>query len=474
MLSQPAGGSAEKTPEVNRRTRYGKIKGCFHNAPETGFFNRHGGRIARGLVSGEVHKQPASRFTLRYLDMNGPFIMHIDMNAFFASIEQRDNPGLRGKPIAVTGAAKRTVVTTASYEAREYGVKTGMNRYEAKRVCPQLIFVTGDNGKYIDASVKILDILKDFSPKVEACSIDEAFLDIKGINTPSPEDLASRIKGRIMDEIGLTCSVGIAPNKLLAKLASDMKKPDGLVVIREEDVAPILEDLPVRELCGIGPRLTVHLGGLGITTCGQLGRFPASVLRERFGIIGERLKDMGRGIDPSPVIPAGEEERAKSVGHSMTLPQDISDKAVLKGYILKLSEMVGARARAHGLKGRKVTLTLRYADFYTFTRQRTLSMHTNDTRVIYNLAVEIMESLRLKSSVRLVGVSISGLAENCPQMELFDEGRRREALLKAVDFINSHFGEFTLTWGTLAGEKEDTGVISPSWRPAGVRKVNVK
>lgn len=404
-----------------------------------------------------------------------PSIMHIDMNAFFASVEQRSNPALRGKPIAVIGSAKRTVVTTASYEARRYGVKTGMNKYEAKRLCPPLIFVAGNNRKYIDTSERIIGIIKKFSPVVEVYSVDEAFVDISGTAGlfGSPEGVARALKGRIKEGLGLTCSVGIAGNKLLAKLASNMEKPDGLVVIRQGDEAGLLADLPVGELWGIGGRLTAHLGAMGIKTCGELGRAPAGILRKRFGIIGEGLKLMGRGVYPDPVKAPGLEDVAKSVGHSMTLPEDISGTYMIKKYLLKLSEMVGARARAHGLMGRKVSLTLRYPDFFTFTRQRTLSQPTNDTHVIYDKAVEILSSIRLRAALRLIGVSIGGITGGARQMPLFEVELRRSRLLSAIDSINGRFGDFTLTWAALLEEKREAGVISPSWRPAGVRRINV-
>lgn len=403
-------------------------------------------------------------------------IMHIDMNAFFASVEQRCNPALRGRAIAVIGSAKRTVVTTASYEARRYGVKTGMNRYEAERVCPGLIFVIGDNRKYIDTSIRILDILKEFSPMLEVYSIDEAFIDITGsIGLFGPPRLiAKTIKKRIKEAFGLTCSIGIAPNKLLAKLASDMEKPDGLVKIEEGDIPGLLEDLPVGDLWGIGRKLTIYLREMGVETCGQLGRCPVSLLRRRFGIIGERMRFMGRGVDDSPVIPIGEEEEAKSVGHSTTLPYDISDKRTIKRYLLQLSEMVGRRARRYGLRGQKVSLTIRYPDFYTFSRQKTIPVPTNDTRTILLLALSILDSVRLKRPVRLLGVGISGLIRDYSQVPLFEEERRRERLLETVDYINGHFGDFALTWGTLLERDRGPGVISPSWRPEGVKRVEVR
>ncbi|MEK7772853.1 MAG: DNA polymerase IV [Deltaproteobacteria bacterium] len=412
--------------------------------------------------------------------MSARSVMHVDMDAFFASVEQRCSPALRGKPIAVTGPGKRTVVTTASYEARRFGVKTGMNRYEAKRACPSIIFVIGDNRKYMDASVRILDVIRGFSPMVEPYSIDEAFADITG-STPlfGPcENIAFLAKERIRHATGLTCSIGIAPNKLLAKLASGMKKPDGLVIIKEDGVRALFKDLPVSELWGVGPSLTARLSTLGITTCAELGACPASVLRERFGIIGERLKLMGQGIDPSPVIPMGEEEEAKSVGHSTTLQRDVSDRETIKRYILKLSEMAGKRARAHNLNGRKVSLTLRYPDFFTFSRQRTLPCRTNDTRAVYRTACDILGSIRLKHAVRLIGVCISDMAKDTVQLPLFEDDRRRRRLLDAMDGVNDRYGDFTLTWGTLlemdGGDKDGAGVISPAWRPAGVRRVDVR
>jgi len=404
-------------------------------------------------------------------------VMHLDMNAFFASVEQACNPALRGKPIAVVGSAKRTVVTTASYEARSYGVKTGMNRYEAKKACPQLIFVPGDNRKYIDTSVRVLDIIKDYSPVVEVYSIDEAFADLTGCASlfGSPEEISRSIKERLRSSLGLVCSIGIAPNKLLAKLASDMKKPDGLVIIKEEDVEGVLRDLPVGELWGIGPRLTSHLALLGVRTCGELAAAPASVLRERFGIIGERLKLMGSGLDDSPVVAAGDEQEARSVGHSTTLASDISDREDIKRHLLKLSEMVASRARRHRLKGRKVTLTVRYADFETFTRQKSMSYPVNDTKVIYTAAVSILGSIRLKTSVRLLGVSISDLTKDLRQMELFDGQKKRADLLETLDFINGRYGDFTMTWAALLEHDEPVpGVIFPAWRPVGVKRVNVR
>lgn len=402
--------------------------------------------------------------------------MHIDMNAFFASVEQQINPALRGKPIVVIGSNERTVVTTSSYEARAYGVKTGMTKYEAKRLCPHIILVAGDTGRYTDTCRRLVEIFRQYTPIVEVYSIDEAFLDITG-SIPlfdSAKIIAKNIKGDIHKRFGrLTCSIGIAPNKLLAKLGSDMKKPDGLVVIQQEDVSKLLENLPVKELCGIGPQIETHLSAMGIRTCGQLGRASIHVLRNRFGVIGERLKLMAQGIDDSPVIPLGQEPNAKSVGHSMTLDRDVSDMETLERHILQLSEMVGRRMRRGGYTGRTVALTLRYSDFTTFTKRTTVGMHTNNSIDIYIFAKEILNTIRLQQPIRLVGVSVSNLTKNISQMPLLISDRNKKAATRAMDEINDRYGDFFITWGTLIERYHHKGVISPAWRPSGVKCVNI-
>jgi len=359
--------------------------------------------------------------------MNKKIIMHVDMNAFFASVEQEVNPALRGKPIAVTGSNERTVVTTASYEARAFGVKTGMTKYEAKRLCPHIILVAGNTSRYVDTCRRLVEIYRQYTPVVEVYSIDEAFLDVTG-SIPlfeSAENIAKSIKRDIRQRLGsLTCSIGIAHNKLLAKLGSDMKKPDGLVIIRQEEVAALLERLPVRELCGIGAQLEKHLAAMGIRTCGELGRTSLQALKNRFGVIGERLKLMAQGIDDSPAIPLEQEPDAKSVGHSMTLDADVSDTETLERHILQLSEMVGRRLRRGGYAGRTVALTLRYPDFTTFTRRQSGASCINNSIDIYVAAKDILGATRLQQPVRLVGVSVSNLTRNLAQIPLSErEGK---------------------------------------------------
>lgn len=402
-------------------------------------------------------------------------IVCVDMDAFFASVEQRDNPALRGKPIAVTGAGERTVITTSSYEARAYGVKTGMTTYKAKRLCPHIIFVTGDNKKYTQVCARLEEICLRFTPDIEIYSIDEVFLDITGSHHLSggPENLARTIKDTVRKELGLTCTVGMGPNLLIAKLASDLAKPDGFHWIGEDMVTSVLETLPLKKLWGIGSHTEEKLRALGITTCGALGRAPLSLLTKKFGITGGRLKAMGNGKLERPLEIAPPEP--KSIGHSTTLPKDIWKREEITNCLLRLSEKVGRRARRYGHEGRKITLTVRYADFKTFTKQITLPVSTNDTGEIYRSAVAVLDGIDLRKSVRLLGISLSCLGKDGNQMLLFRETdmAKKAALAKAVDCVNDKFGEHTVTFASTITREEGPGVISPAWRPSGVRNSDV-
>jgi DNA polymerase-4 len=393
-------------------------------------------------------------------------ILHVDLNAFFASVEQQINPVLRGKPVAVSGAGKRSVVAAASYEARAQEVRAGMSIYEARRYCPELIFVIGNNNKYIDTSVKIIAILERFTPLVEVFSIDEAFLDITGSQRlfGSPEAVSRLIKQRLREELGLTCSIGLAPNKLLAKLASGMEKPDGLVRIRPEEVKALLDRLPVGELCGIGDKLTERLNLLGIRSAGDLGRFPEEILTKRFGVMGHTLHLMGLGIDESPVVPYQEEPEAKSVGHSTTLKRDISGEHQIASVLWRLSEMVGRRMRREGFSGRTIALTVRYEDFYTLNKRRTLKKSISSGQEVFEGAWGIFQSIVHRKAVRLLGVSVTNLS-HCYQLPLFEEERKRLRISRAMDKINDQWGEFTVTWAGLLDRSRGKGIISPSWRP---------
>ncbi len=404
--------------------------------------------------------------------------MHIDMNAFFASVEQQANPELQGKPIAVVGGGGRTVITTSSYEARAHGVKTGMAKWEALRCCPELIIVIGDNRKYTYTSSRIMEMMKEYTPLVEVFSIDEAWLDVTHSLSifGTAERIAYLLKARIKESFGITCSVGIAPNKLLAKLASDMQKPDGLTIIKPEDVTRILERMPIKELCGIGKNMERHLNMMSIYTCGELGRCDEARLTRKFGIIGSRLKQMGLGIDDSPVTPNEEDDEVKSVGHSMTLRQDVSKREDILKYLLQLSEMVGRRARRYGVSGRTITLHVRFADFYSsFGKQNTLKSYINQSDEIYKAAIAILDTTELPQPVRQLGVKLSNLKYQTEQLSLFQEVQKKSDAVKAMDSVNDRFGEFKVTFGSLlSNEDKGSHVISPAWRPDGIRNVDVK
>lgn len=396
------------------------------------------------------------------------------MNAFFASVEQRADPKLRERPMAVGGSSHRGIILSPSYEARAFGVKTGMQYHEARKLCPDIMLVTASPDKYSSACKQLITIWERFTPMVELFSIDEAFLDVTGCESlmGDPLQIAVRLKNEIWEIMGLTCSVGIARNKLLAKLGSDMLKPDGIVLISPGDEQEVLEDLPVKEICGIGPSLTQQLSSMGIRTCGDLGRAPLAKLTARFGVLGERLRNMGRGIDDDLVVSRAEqdEEESKSVGHSMTLEQDCGDREMIQRHLLQLCEKVGRRLRRGGYTGRTVSLTLRYADFQTFSRQQRLPRPVEHGLDIFATASAILARISLDQPVRLVGVSVSVLEKQMSQVPLFTDERRRKFTSEAMDDINDRYGDFTVTWGTLAARYRHERVISPAWRPGGDRE----
>jgi DNA polymerase-4 len=394
------------------------------------------------------------------------------MDAFFASVEQACDPRLRGQPILVCGSQSRTVALSPSYEARAYGVKTGMTLLEAKHLCPGILCVPADNAKYTDTCCRIVAILQNYTPFVEVTSVDEAFLDLTGSLKlfGKPEVIAQSMKKQIRDQLGLPCSIGIAPNKLLAKLGSRLRKPDGLVVIRPEDISTLLERLPVKELCGIGPGTETALATLGIRTCGELGRISVELLRTRFGVLGERLHRMGLGLDDNPVLSIDAQLEAKGVSHSMTLPRDVRDREVLSCCLLQLSERVGRRMRREGYLGRTVSITFRYSDFTTFSRQHQCARFLDDGFGIFKAALGIFDALPLKQAVRLVGVTVSGLIKGLHQIPLFPEDRRQRAVLDAMDRVNDRYGEFCITWGTLLKRYRHKEVISPAWKPKGIKR----
>ncbi len=381
-------------------------------------------------------------------------ILHMDMDAFFASVEVLSNPRLAGKPLIICGNPdERSVVSTASYEARRFGIQSGMPVTRARRLCPQAICVPGSPDKYIYISVQILNLLKEFTDKVEPFSIDEAFLDLSAEVGPEclPEEHARKLKERIRSRIGLTCSVGIGPNKLAAKMASSLRKPDGLSSVPEGKFLGIFGPQPVSRLWGVGEKTEEHLNRMGIRTVRDLSVFPRGGLIREFGVEGERLHYAANGIDDAEVVPYYEGPDAKSVGHEHTLPADESDSLRLEAIILRLSDQVARRLRSHQYLGRTVTLKIRHADFRTFTRQRVLGVFTDEERTIFGIARSLFRENWRGENIRLLGVSVSNLIrlDEPGQSLMFDEDRRHRELLETLDRVRDTFGENSLTRARL-------------------------
>ena len=386
-------------------------------------------------------------------------LLHLDLDAFFAQVEEVSDPALQGKPVFIVGHSMSSgVVLTSNYEARRYGVKTGMSLRDAKKLCPFAHLVPADCAKYTDTSEQIFAHLETYTPLVEIFSIDEAFLDITDTYFAwgSPERLALDIKRWVWEKFQLTLSIGIAPNKLLAKLASDYRKPNGLFRIRPEEIGSLLNTLPVETLCGVGPRLKHHLCQLGIVTAGELGRFSEAILLERFGIMGPVLKRMGQGIDHSPVLPVDHFTEAKSISHSYTLTRATSDRESLFRYLLWLSEKVARRLRRRNYEGQIVHTVLRFSDFDTLSKQKKLPFFIHDGKTIFQYALGLFTQLnKPQRPVRLLGVSVSGLRFGGREGWLFKEWNKQDRLLEAIDAINDKYGEFTLHPAFLAFPEDE-------------------
>ncbi len=334
-------------------------------------------------------------------------ILHIDMDAFFAAVEEKKHPELKGKPIVIGGSGdptKRGVVSTASYEARKYGIHSALPLRTAYNLCPEAVFLPVDYDEYSRVSQIIKNVLKEISPIMEDVGIDEAFLDISEIDKPS-EEIAEEIKKRIMEETGLTCSIGIASNKLLAKIASDMQKPDGLTIIAEKDIEECIWPLPVRKLWGVGPKTEASLKKIGINTIGELALMPIDRLVESYGeSYGHYLYEASRGIDESPLVTHWE---PKSVSRETTFQMDTNNWQTIAKTIAELAKEVVDDIRQKGYKGRTVTLKVRFSDFKTYTRSKTLDEPTDSIDDIRKAAFDCLKRIELKMKVRLIGVRIT-------------------------------------------------------------------
>ncbi len=370
-------------------------------------------------------------------------IIHIDLDAFFVSVEQALNPELKGKPVVVGGRPdRRGVVASASYEARKFGLYAGMPLATASRLCPRATFIEGGFAKYREASKRFMAILADFSPFLEPMGLDEAYLDATGFESihGSVHQMATKIKQRIQDELGLHASVGIAGCKVVAKVASELSKPDGLLEVASGNERSFLAPLPIAKLPGVGEKTERILRGSGINTVGQLSLMPLSALKNHFGAYGELLHRYANGIDNREVEPPS---AAKSISRETTFGKDTGDRTLLKATLRYLGERVGNTLRQRGEHARCVTLKLRYADFTTITRRHTLSQTTDSDQAIFDTGLMLLQKELSpgKQPVRLIGIGVSNLVEGGRQLDMLDSSaQRQEQLNKAIDRIRNRYG----------------------------------
>ncbi len=371
-------------------------------------------------------------------------ILHADLDAFFASVEQLDNPGLRGKPVLVGGTGKRAVVAAASYEARVFGCHSAMPTATALRLCPHAIVVKPRGKRYRELSEQVFAIFESVTPLVEPLSIDEAFLDVTGsirLLGP-PESIAKDIRKRVKSTTGLTVSVGIAPNKFLAKLASEMDKPDGLTIITPDTMHQILEPLPASSIFGVGKAAEKKLTALGIRTIGDLARAPEQVLVARLGSMGPYIKRLAQGIDDRQVHP---DRTAKSVGHEQTFGENLTDRQLIRSILLSQVEHVARRLRNKERAAGNVTLKIRFGDFETITRSASLGKQTDSTEELWQASLVLLENWMERSfhPVRLIGMTagqLSGAEDIQPTLFGSEEQAKRSKLDHAADEIARRFG----------------------------------
>lgn len=394
----------------------------------------------------------------QYYPAKGRVILHVDMNAFYCSVHEAESPDqYRGKPTAVAGSVelRKGIIVTCSYTARNQGISTGMQVQKALRICPSLIVIKPDFNLYRQYSNAFMQIAYSYTPLLEAVSIDECYLDITGSKQfGTPLEIAETIQRRILEEVGLPCSIGIAPNKLLAKIASDLKKPNGISVLRLRDVSNILWDKPCNRMFGIGEKTAEKLRKLGIYSIGQLAAAKEEMLIEHFGVLGSWLKRAGNGIDYSEVNP--EREQSKSIGHTTTLPKDVTGISEARPILLNLCDQVARRLRRQNLMASGVQLTIRTPDMKTITRSCQLEALSESAEDIYKAACKLyVQHWKSDKPVRLLGVTLQGLKskeESAVQLDLFDYERqpKKESLNKAMDMLRNKFGEnAVLTAGML-------------------------
>jgi DNA polymerase-4 len=365
------------------------------------------------------------------------------MDAFFASIEQRDFPELRGRPVLVGGSGPRGVVAAASYEARAFGCHSAQPTAQARRLCPHAVVVPVRGRVYRDVAAQVFDILESYTPLVQPLSVDEAFLDVTGSRRllGDAADIARDIRARVRAQVNLTCSVGVAPNKFLAKLASSINKPDALTIIHPDRVRQTLDGLPIGAMWGVGPVTEARLRALGIERFADVQQFPLDALERELGSYALRLKQLARGEDDRPVTPDGQ---AKSVSHEQTFSHDLVSPDAVRDVLLEQTEAVSRRLRKHGLAARSVTIKIRFGDYETITRSATLEEPTDRTDILWRGAAALFDTWSRQAfrPVRLIGMGAGSIGRGHAQMNLFtqrDDAKRLNAD-RAADLIQARFG----------------------------------
>jgi DNA polymerase-4 len=401
-------------------------------------------------------------------DDTGCTILHVDMDAFYASVELIDRPDLRGRPVIVGGGSTRGVVLSATYEARAFGVHSAMPMGRARRLCPQAVVIEPEHARYSEVSRGVMEIFRSITPYVEPLSLDEAFLDVAGAvrRLGSPSAIATLIRNRVADEQQITCSVGVAATKFVAKLASGRAKPDGLLVVPSHETVAFLHGLSVGALWGVGERTEEVLGRLGLRTVSDIAHTPVDTLKRALGeAVGTHLHELAWGRDPRKVVP---EQVEKSIGAEETFARDIDDQDVVLREVLRLSERVAARLRASDAVGRTVVIKVRFADFTTITRSRTLPEHTDVGRVVYATARDLFLRLGLdRARLRLVGVRVEGLAPATVghrQLALDERPQGWREAERAVDRASARFGPGVVRPAALVPDEsaQSTGASGPS------------
>ncbi|QSF46820.1 DNA polymerase IV [Paenibacillus tianjinensis] len=418
----------------------------------------------------------------QYYPTSGRVILHVDMNAFYCSVHEAEDPAqYKGKPTAVAGSVelRRGIIVTCSYAARKYGISTGMQVQKALRIYPSLILIKPDFHLYRKYSNAFMQIAYSYTPLLEAVSIDECYLDITGSRQfGTPLEIAAAIQRRIMEELGLPCSIGVAPNKLLAKIASDLKKPNGITVLRLRDVPDILWNKPCGDMFGIGGKTAEKLRKLGIYNIGQLAAADEKFLVDHFGVMGSWLKRAGNGIDYGIVNP--EREQSKSIGHTTTLPRDVVGLAEARPILLNLSDQVARRLRKQGLVAAGVQLTIRTPDMKTITRSRQLEAPTESAEDIYKAVCEqFARHWNNEKPVRLLGVTLQSLTakeESAIQLDLFDYERqpKKESLNKTMDMLRNKFGENAVLTAGMLSDSHSARLRNHKERGTSLQKDNLQ